>query len=167
MLGMASVPLTELMLTMLPRPARAMSRATAWATRKAPLRLTRSTASKSASVMSKKSQALKIPALLTSTSMRPCALMAAATSASTWALSPTSQCTYKPPNSLARAVPRSSSMSAITTRAPSRAKRRQQASPMPCAPPVTRQTRPARPKEIRVLLSVLALMPAWYLPRQL
>jgi hypothetical protein len=37
------------------------------------------------------------------------------------------------------------SMSAITGMAPSRAKRRAQASPMPCEPPVTMHTRPCRP----------------------
>jgi hypothetical protein len=83
MVGIVSVPLTELMLTIaprevrssgyLPRPAFTISRATAWPTRNEPLTLTRITASKSASVTSRKSAALKMPALLTSTSMRPCA----------------------------------------------------------------------------------------------
>ena len=75
MLGMANVPLTLLMLTMAPRPCpcgtpprATMCRATAWPTRKLPLRLTAITASQSASVMSRKGAARKMPALLTSPS---------------------------------------------------------------------------------------------------
>ena len=148
MLGMASTPLTELMLMMLPQPFLAISRATAWPTKNEPLRLMRSTASKSASVTSRKSAALKIPALFTSTSIQPCSAIVWATSASTCAFSPTSQCRYRPFTSAASAAPRTSSISAMTTRAFSPAKRRMQASPMPWAPPVTTHTRSARPNEM-------------------
>ena len=46
MLGIVSVPLTELMLTMAPRRCCTISRATAWPTRKLPFRLTAMTANR-------------------------------------------------------------------------------------------------------------------------
>src|SRR3990167_6460285 len=54
MVGMASTPLTELMLTMLPPPWAAITRATAWPMRKEPLRITRTTSPKSPSEMQTK-----------------------------------------------------------------------------------------------------------------
>ena len=163
---MANTALTELMLTITPVLIRAISRATACPIRNAPLRLTRNTASKSSSLTSRKSAARKMPALLTSTSIRPCNCRVCCTAASTCALLPTSQCTYEAPRPVASAAPRVSSTSAITTRAPSRAKRQAQAAPMPCAPPVTMTTLPPSPNETAPAVggaSGCAVM-AWNLP---
>ncbi len=97
-----------------------------------------------------------MPALSTRMSIRPCCCTVAATSASTCDRSPTSQATKVAPSSPASDGPRLASRSAITTFAPSRAKRRAQASPMPCAPPVPMTTRPLWPKEMVLLLPVKA-----------
>ena len=80
------------MFTMAPLPWAAITRAQAWPTRKLPLRLTAITASQSDSLMSRKSAALKMPALLTSTSTRPSAATVASSAAFTSALRETSQC---------------------------------------------------------------------------
>ena len=92
MLGIAITAFTELMLTMAPPPVPTIARATAWPTRKAPFRFTSITASQSASVISRKFAALKMPALLISASMRPKAWSVAATEASTSARLATLQC---------------------------------------------------------------------------
>jgi len=147
---MANTAFTDDMLTTAPgfRPAFACAticRAAACATRNAPFRLTRSTASKSASEMSRKSAALMTAALFTSTSRAPNAATVAATMASTSAFDPTSQATNRAlaPNSLAAASPASRATSAITTCAPSATKRPAHALPMPFAPPVISATLPS------------------------
>ena len=73
-----------------PLPPARMRRATSVATRKAPLRLTSTTASKSSSVWSSNALEIEMPELLTSTSMRPSACSIASTAPFTDALSATS-----------------------------------------------------------------------------
>src|SRR5258708_2112127 len=145
-LGMARTAFTLDMLTMAPPPpCFTIWRAAAWPARKMPFRFTAITRSKSASSMSRNSAACTMPALATRTSRRPNALTAAATALSTWALRETSQAaklTVKP-SAVRRSVsrrPASSFTSVRSTRAPSRAKARAHARPMPCAAPVTRAT---------------------------
>ena len=113
---------------MAPPPCAFISRATACATRNEPFRLTSITASQSASVMSRKSAALKMPALLTSALTGPSACCVAASAASTSALRDTSQrcasvlapCAF---SSAARACTLGRSTSHNATLAPSRARR--------------------------------------------
>src|SRR4029079_14040654 len=151
------------MLTIAPPPDFAISRATAWPTRKAPLRLTPITASQSASPMSRKSAARKIPALLIRTSIRPKAASVAAVAASTSARLATSQRMERAsaPSSAASAWPAPASPTPNTrlgpapastcqsaSFAPLAANRRAQAAPMPLAAPVTTTTRPVKSKRV-------------------
>src|SRR5262245_45983504 len=148
---MARSALIELMLMMLPPrwPALACAticRAAAWPTRKAPLRLTRSTRSKSASLRSRKSAAWMMPALLTRISSLPNAAQVSATSLFASSAAPTSVGTnrhFASPSDCAAARPASSSTSALATAPPSATKRCGTASPLPREPPVTIATLPS------------------------
>ncbi len=102
------------------------------------------------SVASKKcSVGLTIPALLTSTSIRPCSAMTESTMAPTCALSDTSAgaAIAVPPRSeiaCAVAAAASPSMSFAATADPAVAKRSAMALPMPRPAPVTRTTVPLK-----------------------
>ena len=123
------MPLTELMLTMAPPPCACHLPRNGLADQERPFRLTSITASQSASVMSRKSAALKMPALLTSASMRPERLLRGAPaphrprpcatrrSAVASALAPAPSARRRAP------APRASSTSHSATAAPSRARR--------------------------------------------
>src|SRR5476651_882185 len=128
-----------------PPPCFTIWRAAACPARKVPLRFTAITRSKSASARSRNSAAWTIPALATRMSTRPNSLTAAAIAASTSILRETSQrakLALKPSERNRRVSPRpaSSFTSVSSTRAPSRAKARAHARPMPCAAPVTTAT---------------------------
>src|SRR4051794_33873286 len=85
----------------------------------------------------------EMPALLKQTSTPPKCSTVAAYMACTSSALVTSACTYSPSISSARALPTSSARSATTTCAPSAAKRRAPARPMPLAAPVMTATLPA------------------------
>src|SRR6266700_4186449 len=95
----------------------------------------------------------EIPALLNAMSSPPYSSTATWNSARTSGADVTSTFTYRPPISVAAFAPASSSMSAQTTFAPSSAKRRAVARPIPLPAPVTTATLPARRSPIAVLLS--------------
>src|SRR5258706_11269372 len=128
-----------------PPPCFTICRAAAWPARKMPFRFTASTRSKSASSRSRNSAACTMPALPTRMSRRPNSFTAAATAASTSALRETSHAAKLTgyPSERSRRTsrwPARSFTSESSTWAPSRAKACAQASPMPCAAPVTRAT---------------------------
>src|SRR6266536_2536973 len=112
-----------------------------------PFRLTDSTSSSCAAVISPSGAAGKTPALQHSTSSPPCRSRAAATAAAQLAGSLTSPAAYHtvPPAAVSSAavrLPSSSSRPVMTTRAPSAAKPAASPLPMPLVPPVTRTDRP-------------------------
>ena len=78
-----------------------------------------------------------MPALLTTTSIRPWRATIASTAPLTAALSDTSNGALSPPISVATASAASAARSFTTTRSPSAANRRQMAAPNPLPPPVT------------------------------
>ncbi len=104
--------------------------------------------SQSASVVSSRLRDSDSPALLTTRSTPPKARAASAIEAATAAASVTSEATLiatsGPPISAATFAAASPSRSATTTHAPSAARRRAIARPMPEPAPVTRATRAAR-----------------------
>src|SRR6516225_236250 len=137
------MPTTELALRMLPEPCATIVSATACVQWNTPRRLTSMTASNCASVIFCRRASWVMPALLTSTSMRPKRASVAATIASTCARSVTSTTwpmhaapsTDAAPTAAAAAA--TSCTSHATTLAPSRANFRAVARPMPWAAPVT------------------------------
>src|SRR6187402_44712 len=137
------------MLMMRPERALSMGWRTAWVSRNAPVRLVRSTSSKSASFMRRTSPSLVMPALLTRISSLPkCARTAFAAD-----LMESSEATSR---AKVAAVPPAASISALTSTsfdslraaraicAPSAASWRAMARPMPCEAPVMRAVFPVR-----------------------
>src|SRR5712691_2419506 len=134
---------------MRPPPCLTICRAAAWQHRKTPVRLTRSTRCHWASGCSRNGAECAIPALANITSRRPCSATTRSTKACTWAASPTSTPTAiaRPPRwriSLTTALAASISTSPSATVAPSAAKSRAVARPIPSAPPVIAATRPCK-----------------------
>ena len=116
-------------------------------TRKVPIRLTRSTDSKSASVVSAKWAERRMPATLTSVSRPPNSSHARATPVFTESSLPTSMttvCSRVPvsPALVPVSARPASLMSAATTAPPSARMRNTQAWPIPDPPPVTSTRRP-------------------------
>src|SRR6266700_1281921 len=107
-----------------------------------PFRLTDSTSSSCAGVISSSGAAGKIPALQHSTSSPPCRSRAAATTAAQLAGSLTSPAAYQTVPPAAVRSPSSASRPVITTLAPSAANPAASPLPMPLVPPVTRTDRP-------------------------
>src|SRR4051794_19573929 len=124
--------ITDDMFTIDPERCAIIVGTTARHMRKIPRALTRITRSQSSRVVSVTSPTPAIPALLKSTSMRPCCSRTDAASAAVCSSSATSTSWVTP-----SAPPL---MSAATTVAPSRAKRSAVARPIPEAAPVTMQT---------------------------
>ena len=112
------------------------------------MRLTSSVRRQRPGSASRKGSRGQIPALLTSTSTRPCASTQASTRASTAAASATSPATAVATRPCSRrraalASTRSASRSLRTTAAPASARRVADARPSPCPAPVTIATRPS------------------------
>jgi len=132
------------MLTMAPPPVSAISGAASCVIRKGPVRLTAMTRFHSASVVSSSGLNTAVPALLTSASSRPKRAVSAAKAASTALGSETSQGSASVasgrPSAATACASSSLSMSSRPTLQPSSRKRREVASPMPRAAPVTRAT---------------------------
>src|SRR5438105_11072323 len=130
-------------------PARrsTMPRATAWAVKKRPLRLVSSTASQSASVTARAGLRMLVPALLTSTSIRPKASRASPTNRATSAgrVTSPSRARTRPPcarSPSAASSPRSRWRLTMTRSAPKRARPSAMARPRPREAPVTSTTLP-------------------------
>ena len=126
-----------------------MPGATAWLQWKTPRRLMSMTRSNCSSVILTRRASCVMPALLTSTSMRPCLSWTLATTASMVARSVTSMTWPSASAPRARHCCTTASMpvglmSQTMTMAPSAANLRAVASPMPWAAPVMRLTLPAR-----------------------
>ena len=139
-------PSIEEMLTIEPPPAAFIGSITAFMPSQQPTAFTSRIRRKSASGISAMLANFSTPALLTSTSSRPNASVASATAAAQSASEVTSWCTYRQqsaPSPSATYLPRSSSTSPNTTRAPSATKCRTCDLPMPRAPPVIRATLPS------------------------
>src|SRR6476659_5115412 len=142
------------MCTIAPPPAFAITRPTASDIRNGPVRLTPITACQRSCSKSRNAWSWSIPALLTSTSMRPSQRSAAAsTAARTCSGSLTSAvCAHAlPPLSSidAETASTSDAVRAMSiTSAPSAANRRATASPMPRPPPVTMTCRPCWDKRL-------------------
>src|SRR5687767_5108404 len=140
------------MLMMLPPRASArIRRATSVATKKAPLRLTSTTASQSCSVYSSVGLTIDIPELLTSTSMRPSSRSIMATAVEMDATSATSSCATAatppaPRTSCASDCSASTRRAASPTFAPSRARTLAKCLPKPLDAPVISATLPATEK---------------------
>src|SRR5437588_586836 len=120
-----------------PPPRSCMEGSTAWVTARTPRRLTPSTTSHMSSSVAVNQPKRSVPALLTTISSGPTASAAAATPARAEPASATSISTAAPSSSPATSRAPARSRSAIATRAPSAARRRAVAAPMPDAPPVT------------------------------
>src|SRR5438445_9923624 len=130
-------------------PARrsTMPRATAWAVKKMPLRLVSSTASQSASVTSRAGLRMFVPALLTSTSIRPNASTASPTNRATSAgrVTSPSRARTRPPCARSLSAARSPASGwrlTMTRSAPKRARPSAMARPRPREAPVTSTTLP-------------------------
>lgn len=119
--------------------------ATARMPRNTPTTFTSSTRRKSSSEVSASGAARKIPALLSSTSMRPCVSSVQATAArqSSSLLTSCARALARSPSSACRRPAPSPSASVSSTSAPSSAKRRAVAAPMPPAAPVINATFPS------------------------
>ena len=144
--GLPSLPAMEAMLTMRPLCRGRMSLTAARQTRKTLVRSTAITCCQSASVSSHVGNERPVmPALLTTTSRRPCQSCAACTAPSTSAVRVTSATMARalPPRRLAAPSTAGASRSSITTRAPSASSRSLIARPMPRPAPVTSAVRPS------------------------
>src|SRR6266516_3525733 len=138
-----------------PPPARCMCGITCLQHRYTEVRLTSCTRRHASSpvVWIESSSGGEIPALLNAMSSPPYSSTATWNSARTSGSDVTPTFTYRPPISVAALAPASSSMSAQTAFAPSTAKRRAVARPIPLPAPVTIATFSARRSPIAALLS--------------
>lgn len=103
--AMPVIPAYEAVFTIVPPPAASISGATVLMPRKTPTWLTCTICWNSSSGVLTSSLKRRIPALLTSPSIRPYASLATATADRQSASWLTSRCTYRAPNSLASASP--------------------------------------------------------------
>ena len=136
-----------------PRPAATIRRATAWNVRKVPFRFTASVRSQSSAVRSRNGCVAMIPALATACVIVPNVVSSAATVSWTDAtLVTSSRCAEAVPPDIAisetiRSAP-ARSRSATATRAPSTARHRATAAPIPPAAPVTRTMAPSNRRRL-------------------
>ncbi len=136
-----SIPRIEEILMIFPDFCFSMYLAAAWAHRKTPIRLIRNVLSHSSAVLVIKGVEMEIPALLTRTSIRPNSWTKesrACSIESFWATSPGKPFTASPRSFACRTTSAKffSERSRIPTLAPSPAKRRAVAAPIPLPPPV-------------------------------
>ena len=139
---------SEAMLMIRPPPRCAIRPATAKCVLRLPVRLIAMTLSQNAGSVARNGCGLSQPALLTRTHTGPRSASTAATAASTPAKSLTSTCqvlTVASPASAAVSSPAAVLRSKIVTLQASSARRSTNALPMPCPPPVTIATLPAKP----------------------
>ncbi|KDN74238.1 hypothetical protein DF19_34490 [Streptomyces olindensis] len=130
------------MFTMTPPPARRSDGAVARMPSQAPVRLTSTTRRNDSGLCSSIGPQSMIPAMFarTETGPRSRSVSARARRQSSSLVTSRWVKRARPPSRAARSVPSASRMSAITTAAPSAARARATAVPMPPAPPVTRAT---------------------------
>src|SRR5271165_2616449 len=148
-----------------PRPAAAIVRATAWLMKNTPRRLTAIISSQSVPVTSKAARAKPRPALLTRTSMRPCAATMRETASVIEATSRTSSrcgCTIRPRvrASEASAAASASVRTVGATTAPVSASRTASSRPIPFDAPVTTTTRPVRSKRPAAVTPLTRALPS-------
>jgi hypothetical protein len=148
-----------------PRPAATIVRATAWLVKNTPRKFTAIISSQSASETSKVARAKPRPALLTSTSMPPCAATMLETASVIEATSRTSSrwgCTIRPRDcaSEARSAASASVRTVGTTTAPVPASRMVSSRPIPFNAPVMTTTRPLRSKPRTVVAALIGAPPS-------
>src|SRR5690348_4391668 len=146
------MPTTLVMLMIRPQRRLIIPRAACLVTRKAPFRLVFRTVSQSSSPIRNNKLSRVVPALLTTTSMRPKSFSTAATVVSTCCASLTSQPYPRPPPPPSPPLPSdaaasralATSLPSTATREPTRASPWAMACPIPRLPPVTTATFPVR-----------------------